>query len=1364
MSQDARLDPPSKKKSLLPVVIERLSLLMRDCDIAAQRMAKVNGYKELFAAVEELGPPDANTLNAILAMATHGESISHLDKERLRGVVVRNVDPILCLLRWMRETEFEIDTEKQSWLAERIFTLCSANIRNKMLCCQSGMLLELTRCLNSYQRLGTRTAIELVRLIEALGTHSISPYELKQFIMLLHLRGDQSEDVKFPYKSHIIHVISSMSKSDGYESCSRYFDIGPGVEGLSVPGIRHWPGPVCGFTFHCWLRLDKMPTTENNQRRRMLYSLYTSSGNGFEAFVTEGGVLVAAVAHKKEYLAVPLEGFPLADERWHCVAICHSAGKRPFGASSLCLFIDGAKRLECSLKYPVPAGEAISYCQIGSTLHRGRVPALAAIESEGFKHHHSSFKEGLIDAIKVSLPGVINLPSTLRPGGGHNDPHVKWTLIGLEDDLWGRQASLCGQLGMICCFQDALTLTQVKLMQSLGPNRWLNFAEDSSDAIDLLNRAVFAYSARAAHNRTCPNLLDPSHFEAHVYAEAFSTQNVKDVVNCIGGVQALFPLLETATAEDVSAADTGYLSLRGAEDESGSFSRRQSVEEAAADEWEMLPSSSFSDWKLEQNPISGFLTLVKNLVTGHTVNMEQLMRGGGVAVIGSLLQSAAPKAIDVNVLMAAQLLVELAQSAGDQKLRAQIYQSILFDFRIWSRSEFHVQIGHVQYISTVIKDDRRFFRRKFGVQFLLDVMRRFYRPGEGPQQNYLTPEDRRTVRSALFSLVKYFLQHKDVTSTDVHPLVAFMLSEKSEQLVREASEMIAHYLSNKQARDQVFLALYESRRMDLVYCLLLSKEFSPSLKRSLLRLLTVLLRTNRVSLRHKYRMHLAEVRYLGFLHFWFSQPAFGGASEKEASSQPVTKEEILLLLDQMLLFDQPVSYQGILGLIHHLQWSPTSTKLEVARRIMTCLFAKPDVPTNFARQIGWQECLTRLLVKKTVKSPSDEVAFKNNDDNEFVMLSPTHAHYLELATSTAKQYLPAPAGDAVELLGSVVSSRVASNVSQAVQATSEAVQSRTQQILDKMQSGLDGLHERANSISSSYSRRSRRGSASSICDEMPTTTRLNPPPQYLSAFDHFGFEDIGVELAAPTKDKSNSSSSEDVSISRADTNSASTPTRTKTEEDGSGSNSVNAVISDIEEVSATDASLAHHSVLPCQPNSEEEELCQLVVSILFTVMWRGVKISGVGDETAAKERGQVIACINMLGLNNELYRSHVELKRMLVEQCVQALLADLNDADVGIALAAALAEHVLQWVYDLVVLDPYGDFDRKVSEPLLDGVLAVLERLLVFQDGVQLQQQEEWESMGKMALEVLLKCAEDAGDVDVRAIATAKLHTLVQTR
>jgi hypothetical protein len=56
-----------------------------------------------------------------------------------------------------------------------------------------------------------------------------------------------------------------------------------------------------------------------------------------------------------------------------------------------------------------------------------------------------------MDAIKIGVPGVLNLPQSLRHGG--NDPHVRWTLIGLEDQLWGRATSIGGQIGMICMFQ-----------------------------------------------------------------------------------------------------------------------------------------------------------------------------------------------------------------------------------------------------------------------------------------------------------------------------------------------------------------------------------------------------------------------------------------------------------------------------------------------------------------------------------------------------------------------------------------------------------------------------------------------------------------------------------------------------------------------------------------------------------------------------------------------------------------------------------------------------------------------------------------------------------------------------------------------
>lgn len=67
--------------------------------------------------------------------------------------------------------------------------------------------------------------------------------------MLLQKHPDEddgSESSRFPYKSHVIHVISSMAKNDGFDVCRQYFEIGPGIEGLTIPQIRQWQGPVNG--------------------------------------------------------------------------------------------------------------------------------------------------------------------------------------------------------------------------------------------------------------------------------------------------------------------------------------------------------------------------------------------------------------------------------------------------------------------------------------------------------------------------------------------------------------------------------------------------------------------------------------------------------------------------------------------------------------------------------------------------------------------------------------------------------------------------------------------------------------------------------------------------------------------------------------------------------------------------------------------------------------------------------------------------------------------------------------------------------------------------------------------------------------
>jgi len=76
-----------------------------------------------------------------------------------------------------------------------------------------------------------------------------------------------------------------------------------------------------------------------------------------------------------------------------------------------------------------------------------------------------------------------------------------------------------------------------------------------------------------------------------------------------------------------------------------------------------------------------------------------------------------------------------------------------------------------------------------------------------------------------------------------------------------------------------------------------------------------------------------------------------------------------------------------------------------------------------------------------------------------------------------------------------------------------------------------------------------------------------------------------------------------------------------------------------------------------------------------------------------------MACINLLGLNNELYCSHLQLKLQILEMGVQASLSDVRDVGQTMALSthAENAAQLMRWIYDLVVLDPNEDTSKKAS-------------------------------------------------------------------
>lgn len=108
---------------------------------------------------------------------------------------------------------------------------------------------------------------------------------------------------------------------------------------------------------------------------------------------------------------------------------------------------------------------------------------------------------------------------------------------------------------------------------------------------------------------------------------------------------------------------------------------------------------------------------------------------------------------------------------------------------------------------------------------------------------------------------------------------------------------------------------------------------------------------------------------------------------------------------------------------------------------------------------------------------------------------------------------------------------------------------------------------------------------------------------------------------------------------------------------------------------------------------------------------------------------------------------------------IQAALIDLAETGNQNINHQQNAAQLLRMVYDLVVLDPNEDEIKKCSSKLLDGVIALLDNLMVFQQ----TSTDDSSEMTRLCLGLLIKCSHHP-NTDVVAMATAKLHALLQGR
>uniref|UniRef100_A0A8B9BTD5 Neurobeachin-like protein 2 n=1 Tax=Anser brachyrhynchus TaxID=132585 RepID=A0A8B9BTD5_9AVES len=769
--------------------IQALTAVMLKSPAAKEVFKERIGYAHIYEVLKSLGQPSRELLEELMNMAVEGDHMAV-------GILgISNVQPLLLLIQWLPELESH---DLQIFISNWLRRICCINRQSRATCVNANMVIRIIETLNSHSALHCTCAENLIALLGSLGSQSMGSEELLQLIRLLRTEEPRRAH---PYVVPVMRAILAMARKQGMASALQYFNLYHSMAGIAVPSIQKWPGSA--FSFSAWLCLDQdqvdPSTTSKNGKRKQLYSFFTGSGMGFEAFITCSGVLVVAVCTKREYTTVMLPDHCFFDSLWHNITIVHMPGKRPFGQSLVYIYKE--LRFTVSFFFPCLTVQPFTSCCIGSAGQRTTTPPPSQIPDPPFSSP--------IMPHRTSLGGILSPGSW---GGMLAKPELITKMIsaGTQDSEWGCPTSLEGHLGSVIIFHEALQPPQVKALYLAGPNCLTPWKSQESEVADLPSKVLLHYTPKACRNPICLD-LSANLLHGRLTGNKVVNWDIKDMINCIGGINVLFPLLEQIIQEIVTNINT-----------SSYFS--PTVQQSTM---RLLLLFCFAEARLEKNVVATFILVIKHFIQRHHVNQENLIHSHGVATLGALLQKVPSNLMDVNVLMAVQLLIEQVSVEKNMQLLQQMYQYLLFDFSIWNSGDFPFRIGHIQYLSTIIKDSRRLFRKKYGVQFLLDTLRVYY--GSGCKDSDLAPDDLRTIRTSLYGLIKYFLS-KGGTHEEIQSIIGYIAATSEEEQLCGILDILFSLLHSSPTPDQLFLLLFEPGNADILYALLLHQRYSDRLR------------------------------------------------------------------------------------------------------------------------------------------------------------------------------------------------------------------------------------------------------------------------------------------------------------------------------------------------------------------------------------------------------------------------------------------------------------------------------------------------------------------------------------------------------
>uniref|UniRef100_A0A4W6E3W2 Neurobeachin-like protein 2 n=1 Tax=Lates calcarifer TaxID=8187 RepID=A0A4W6E3W2_LATCA len=715
--------------SLAVATIKALTTVMHKSPAAKEVFKERIGYNHLYEVLISLGQPSRHLLKELMNMAVEGEHTS----VGLLGI--SNVEPLLLLVQWLPELD---SSELQLFTADWLRRLCCLNRQTRATCVNATMVMRALAALERHQRLHRACAESLLGLVGSLGSQSLSARELLGLLRLL--RPPESSQAH-PYVGPALRALLAMVRKQGLESAMQYFDLSPSMAGIVVPTVQRWPGSA--FSFLAWLSLDQDQLgPPSKDKRKQLYSFFTPGGTGFEAFISSAGVLVVAVCTKKEYVTVMLPDYCFCDSLWHSIGVVHVPGKRPFGQSLVYIYVDGQQKLSAPLKYPTMT-EPFTSCCIGSAGHRTTTPPPSQIPDP-------PFSSATTPTTRSSLGGILSPQTWGGLLGGKPESVTKLISAGTQDSEWGSPTSLQGQLGSVMVFHEPLQPNHIKAICSAGPNCISPFKAQESELGDLSTKLLLHYSPKACRNPICLD-LSPNTLHGRLTGNKVVNWDIKDMINCVGGLPVLSPILEqlALVTPDQHASDPA----------AGSDFITPDVTTPADGDWVILPSNRASEARLEKNLVATFLLVLKHFLQRHPINQENLLHSHVVGTLGALLQKLPAGHVDVSVLVAVQLLIEQVTYEKNQALLQQLHTHLLFNFNIWNKGDFPLRIGEI------------------------DVCVLHITEKNSNKESDLSEDDIRTIRASLCGLIKYYIS-KGMSQEEMHSILGYIAAIGDEDQVR----------------------------------------------------------------------------------------------------------------------------------------------------------------------------------------------------------------------------------------------------------------------------------------------------------------------------------------------------------------------------------------------------------------------------------------------------------------------------------------------------------------------------------------------------------------------------------------------------